>query len=36
VSEEGGIPMSAVDEIDAMGGDEELERWLVSRSSQPA
>lgn len=30
LSEEGGIPMEAVDAISAAGGDEELERWLLS------
>jgi len=30
LSEEGGIPMEAIDAISAAGGDEELERWLLS------
>ena len=32
LSEGNGIPMEAIDEIDAAGGSEELERWLFSYS----
>jgi hypothetical protein len=35
MSEPGGIPMEAIDEIWAAGGDEELERWLASYPVQP-
>jgi hypothetical protein len=36
LSEGGGIPMEAIDEIDAVGGDDELVRWLFSYPGQPA
>ncbi|MGA2186583.1 MAG: hypothetical protein ABSH47_26500 [Bryobacteraceae bacterium] len=36
MTEEGGIPMEAIDEIWAAGGDEELERWLARERIQPA
>jgi hypothetical protein len=34
LSEGDGIPMEAIDEIDAAGGDEELERWLLSEAGR--
>ena len=36
MTEPGGIPMEAIDEIWAVGGDEELERWLAGEPVQPA
>jgi hypothetical protein len=36
LSEGGGIPMEAIDEIWAVGGDEEVERWLANYGQQPA
>jgi len=35
MTEPGGIPLEAIDEIWAVGGDEELERWLAGSPVQP-